>query len=153
MFSEKSGHLYDLVNNVIMPAEVVECVRNIKSIGQLKYNKLLKERIIEKTCPISDTIPNTALKLFKYGLTKKNQISNPKTPSAEAKEQLQQIVDIVTAYQCSRPMDSTILSHESSELPPTLTSKGFMHHGQRSDLLDYIIPPPEPKLKLWMTQK
>ena len=144
MFSEKSGHLYDLVNKVIMPAEVVECVRNIKSIGQLKYNKLLKERIIEKTCPISDTIPNTALKLFKYGLTKKNQISNPKTPEAAAKEQLQQIVDIVTAYQCKRTI--AILSHESSEIPPTLTSKGIMHHGQKSDLLACIIPTEQSEL-------
>ena len=77
----------------------------------------MKERIVEKTCPISDTFPNTALKLFKYGWTKKNQISNPKTPAAEAKEQLQRIVDIVTFYQCNRPI--TTLSHESSELPPT----------------------------------
>ena len=69
------------------------------------------------TCPISDTFPNTVLKLFKYGWTKKNQISNPMTPAAEAKEQLQQIVDIVTFYQCNRPI--TTLSHESSELPPT----------------------------------
>ena len=28
MFREKSGHLYDLVNKVIMPTEVVECVQN-----------------------------------------------------------------------------------------------------------------------------
>ena len=38
MFREKSGHLYDLVNKVIMPTEVVECVQNFKSIGELKYN-------------------------------------------------------------------------------------------------------------------
>ena len=37
MLSEKSRHLYDLVKKVIMPTEVVDFVRIIKSIGQLKY--------------------------------------------------------------------------------------------------------------------
>ena len=105
----------------------------------------MKERINEKTYPISDTIPSTALKLFRYNLSKNKLVPNLKTPAAESKAKLQQIVDIVTAYQCNRSIDAILLSHESSELPPTLTSKGLMHHGQKSDLLHCIIPPPETK--------
>ena len=38
MYRVKSGHLYDLVDKVIMQTEVVECVQNFKSIGELKYD-------------------------------------------------------------------------------------------------------------------
>ena len=47
IFREKSGHLYDLVNKVIMPTEVVECVQNFKSSGQLKYNNYLRRESLK----------------------------------------------------------------------------------------------------------
>ena len=143
MFSEESGHLYDLLDKIIMPEEVVEDVRNIEEKGLLKYRTELNKKILEKTCPVSDPIPKTSMKLFKYGLNKRYITCTPKSQISCAKNQLQQIVDIVTAYQCSRPVNAYTLSHENSELPPTLTKKGTMYHGTKSDLLNCIIPPEE----------
>ena len=104
----------------------------------------LNKKILVKTCPVSDPIPKTSTKLFKYGLNKRSLTCTPNSQISAVKNQLQLIIHIVTAYQCSRPVNANTLSHENSELPPTLTKKGTRYHGTKNDLLNCIIPPEDP---------
>lgn len=123
-----------------MPEEVVEYLRNVEKIGQERYQKILKERYIDQTIPASDRIPQSPVKLFKYGLNKKTQPSVQKTVEASHKQQLQQIVDIITCHQNNRPVTAETLSRENNELPPTMTKNGKMFHGNKSELLSCIVP-------------
>ena len=46
MFSEESGHLYDLLDKIIIPEELVNDVRNIEEMRLLKYRMELNKKIL-----------------------------------------------------------------------------------------------------------
>ena len=63
-----------------------------------------------------------------------------KAVMSDLKSQQGKVVDIITAHQAGRPIEELVLSHESSPYPPSLTRKGLMHQGTKSDILDCIAP-------------
>jgi len=55
-FKEDSGDLLALDTKDIMPTEVFETIKNIKTIGQDQYKAFVAERMVECTRPITDPI-------------------------------------------------------------------------------------------------
>ena len=64
----------------------------------------------------------------------------PKTNKAAIKEEKVKSTHILLAANSGREIKSSLFAHESSSFPPSLTSKGKMHHGEKSEILDCIVP-------------
>ena len=71
MFLETSGKLFDLKDRIIMPDEVVESVTNLESVGQKKYELFVKERLVDKTKPVSIRSNTVGSSSFDMGCPKK----------------------------------------------------------------------------------
>lgn len=136
-FMEDSGQLLDLDQSIVMPEEVVSNVKNARIIGLQRYREFQQKRICSQEVAFTGTIPTTRLKLFKSAI-----ISQPrqKFDAVEHKDQQTKITQLLLAAHSGRTIDETVLSHESTYFPPSLTRRGRMHHGNKSEILDCIIP-------------
>ena len=65
---ETSGLLYELNESIVMPEEVVENVRQFKSMGKEKFEEYLQSRINSQLNAFTDTITKSSLMLFKKAL-------------------------------------------------------------------------------------
>ena len=134
-FLEESGELLDLDQSIIMPAEVVENVRNVTTIGDRKYKEFLQKRILTQEVAFTAPVQKCKLKLFK------SAISSPqsqKSAVAAMKDQQAKVSQILLAAHSGRNITEGVLKHESSEMPPTLTRKGTMHHNTKSEILQCL---------------
>ena len=55
------------------------------------------------------------------------------------KNQQARTTQILLAANSGRIINDYVFSHESSTLPPSLTRKGSLHHGNKSEILDCIV--------------
>ena len=138
---EESGELYELDGSIIMPPEVIENIRRIKDIGKAKYDSFVKLRIESQQDSFTSTLSQTNLKLFKDEMEKKKAAMSDKALICDIKSQQAKVVDIMLAHQAGRIITEAVLSHESSEYPPSFTRKGLMHQTTKSDILECIAPP------------
>lgn len=135
-FMEDSGDLLDLDESMIMPPDVVDNVRKVQDIGMKIYNEFVDKRIRSQEEAFTAPIPHTRLKLFKA------RLSQPRSKSEVAlvKDQHAQVTQLLLAVHSGREINEGVFSHESSHHPPSLTRKGKMHHGNKSEILDCIVP-------------
>ena len=135
-FLEDSCDLIDLDQSIIMPLEVVNSMRNIEETGQELYSSFLNKRICSQEEAFTATISKTNLKLFK------TQLSEPrrKLDISLIKDQHNKGTQILLAVNSGRTITESFFSHESSTFPPSLTGKGKMHHGEKSEILDCVVP-------------
>ena len=124
-----------------MPPEVIENIRRIKDIGKAKYDSFVKLRIESQQDSFTSTLSQTNLKLFKDEMEKKKAAMSDKVLICDIKSQQAKVVDIMLAHQAGRIITEAVLSHESSEYPPSFTRKGLMHQTTKSDILGCIAPP------------
>lgn len=134
-FLEDSGELLDLDQSVIMPPDVVDNVRKVKDIGLEKYTTYVNKRIISQEEAFTAPIPHVKLKLFKNALTQPRR----KSDVAVVKDQKAIVTHILLAANSGRNINENVFSHDTSANPPSLTRKGQMHHGTKSEILDCII--------------
>ena len=100
--------------SIVMPDEVVESVRQLKTVGQSKFNNFLDMRINSRAEAFNDTVSRTDLPFFR------NALDTKKPDAISERKQLQAcVLDVVSAHQAGRNI--TALSHETSALPPSLT--------------------------------
>ena len=138
---EKSGKLYDLENRIVMPDRVVENIRKIKVTGLEAYHKFLEKRVLTQEEALTDPIPACNLQLIRDEVDRKQAKPTERSIVSDMKSQQVKLIDIISAHQAGRPnLDAEVLSHENSLLPPTLTNKGNMHHGNKADILKLICP-------------
>ena len=136
-FLDESGELFDLDQSVIMPQEVVDCVRNVQTIGEKLYQDFLDKRICKGEVAFSAPMQQCKLKLFQHGLT---QPKKHKSCVSTLKDQHAKVTHILLAAQAGRCISDTVFKHESSEYPPSLTRNGRMYHGTKSEIIDCIAP-------------
>lgn len=55
------------------------------------------------------------------------------------KDQQAKVIQLLLAVHSGRKIDEGVFSHESSPHPPSLTRRGKMHHGNKSEILDCIV--------------
>ena len=135
-FMEDSGDLLDLDQSLIMPPDVVDNVRKVKDIGLQRYKAFVDKRIMSQDEAFTEPIPHIKLKLFKASLSQPHQ----KSEVAVIKDQQTKVIKILLAAHSGRNISESVFSHESSTHPPSLTRKGHMHHGNKSEILDCIVP-------------
>ena len=137
---EDSGELYELDGSAIMPPDVVDNIKHIKDIGKSKYDEFVKLRIDTQEEAFTAVISQSNLKLFKDEMERKKAVMTEKAVIAVLKDQQAKIVDIISAHQSGRLIEETVLCHESSQYPPSLTRKGLMHQTTKSDIIQCIAP-------------
>lgn len=135
-FMEDSGELLDLGESIIMPQEIVDNMRNVKVIGFQRYKAFVEKRVSSQNEAFTAPLPHTKLKLFKASLSQPHR----KSEVAAVKDQQTKVTQILLAANCGRNINDSVFSHENSAYPPSLTRKGHMHHGTKSEILDCIVP-------------
>lgn len=135
-FMEDSGDLLDLDESIVMPPDVVDSVREVKNIGMKRYTVFVDKRVRSQEEAFTAPIPLTRLKLFKAPISQRCN----KSEVAVVKDQQAKISQLLLAVHSGRKIDEGVFSHESSPHPPSLTRKGKMHHGNKSEILDCIVP-------------
>ncbi|XP_051797479.1 uncharacterized protein LOC127531687 [Acanthochromis polyacanthus] len=132
-FMEDSG---DLDESVVMPPDVVHSVREVKNIGMKRYTVFVDKRVRSQEEAFTAPIPLTRLKLFKAPFSQRCN----KSEVAVVKDQQAKVTQLLLAVHSGCKIDERVFSHESSPHPPSLTRKGKMHHGNKSEILDCIVP-------------
>ena len=135
-FMEDSGELLDLDESLVMPPEVVDNVRKVKDIGMQRYRAYVDKRVRSQEEAFNVPIRLTRLKLFKASFSQPRQ----KSEVAVVKDQQAKVTQLLLAVHSGRAINESVFSHESSPHPPSLTRKGQMHHGTKSEILDCIVP-------------
>ena len=133
---EHSGELLELDQSIFMPPDVVDNVRNVKDIGFQLYTTFLNKRVSSQEEAFTATLHKTVLKLFKASLSEPRR----KSKVFVIKYQQAKTTQILLAANSGRFFNDYVFSHESSTLPPSLTYKGSLHHGNKSEILDCIVP-------------
>lgn len=135
LFLEYSGELLDLDQPIFMPPDVVDNVRNVKDFGLQLFTAFLNKRVSSQEEAFTAPIHKSSLKLFKVSLSEPRR----KSEVSVIKDQQAKNTDILLAANSGRSIDY-VFSHESSAFPPSLTRKGSMYHGDKSEILDCIVP-------------
>ena len=102
----------------------------MKDIGFQLYTAFLKKRVIFQEEPFTNTLHKTNLKLIKASLSEPRRKSEVK----------QKVPSFCWQPNSGRIINDYVFSHESSTLPTSLTRKGSLHHGSKSEILDRIVP-------------
>jgi hypothetical protein len=132
-FEEESADLIRLHSRDIMAQDAVECLTTIKFRGQEQYNMFLKERLKDRTKPITDPITRNKVVLF-------NEVSKKvKTKSQEnvtlLKSESSLFARLYVACQTRHGDLDNFFSHENQPFPPSLSSYGQLRQGKKSDLM------------------
>lgn len=133
-FLEDKGELVELDGSTVMDQESINNVKNVKAIGSERYTDFLDKRISSQEEPFTGTIHQANLHIFKEPSRRPRQ----KSLATQAKEQQLKTSHILMASHAGREITEELFSHESSDNPPSLTQKGVMHHGSKSEILDCI---------------
>ena len=131
-FEEKSQDLLVLDTKEIADPAVVKTVSNAKCIGHDQFDAFTKERLIDRTKSIDDTIHRNKLPLF----------GTPASKASKGKQQLNSLkcdVELFSRlYISCQTRDGNLeefFRHENQSCPPSLSVAGRLHLGTKSDML------------------
>ncbi|KAL7395746.1 hypothetical protein ABVT39_022389 [Epinephelus coioides] len=133
-FMEDSGDLLDLDESIVMPPYVGDRVKEVKNIGMKRYTEFVDKQVRSQEEAFTAPIPLTRLKKAPL-----SQQCN-KSEVVVVKNQQAKVTQLLLAVHSGRKIDERVFSHESSPHPPSLTRKGKMYHGNKSEILDCIVP-------------
>ena len=117
-FEEKSQDLLVLDTKKIADSAVVNTICNVKCIVQEQFDAFTKERLIDRTKSIDDTIHHNKLPLFG-------------TPASK----LELFSQLYIGCQTHDGNLEEFFSHENQACPPSLSVAGRLHLGTKSDML------------------
>lgn len=135
-FMEDTGQLLDLDESLVMPQSVIDNMLKARGIGMKGYEEYLEKRISSQKEPFTATLSLTKVKVFKTASSQPQR----KSDVAAYKDQQAKVTHLLLAAQSGRSINESVFSHECSLYPPSLTRKGQMHHGLKSEILDCIVP-------------
>ena len=135
-FIDDSGNLIDLDESLIMNQDVVDNVNRVNEIGLTRYKDFIDKRIMSQEESFNTPIKLTKLKLFKTSLSR----TQKKSPVAAVKQQHEKATQLLLAIHSGREINESVFSHETSTFPPSLTRKGHMHLGTKSEIVDCFVP-------------
>jgi hypothetical protein len=135
-FMEDSGDLLVLDTRDIPDQAVAKTFRGIEKLGQDQYDSYVTQRLVERTTPLSDTIPKNRLALFSRPPTR--------TPSkatqmvASLKSDCALFSRLYTACQTRDGDLENFIKHENHAHPPALSQLGKLLLGTKADLTDCL---------------
>lgn len=133
-FKEIGSDLITLDTGEIMDPEIINCLREAPKTGQTKFREFVNTRIEVATKPLSDIIPRT--NLFTFAKRPPIDLKKGSDKLGTAKANTALITKMFMSLQ-SRP-DAEILEffkHENQREPPSLSDRGKLRSGTKSDIL------------------
>ena len=140
-FLEAGSQLLNIDSRDVLPDEVVKTVRTIESIAKQQYDTY-RQSVLEKDgkASIHDPISRNSLRLFKCPTTKTRQLSKTK----DLKDDVTLFSKLYIAAQDRESDLGNFFQHENHPYPPSLSDRGTLRTGTKSDLLSCLVPVPRP---------
>ena len=132
-FDSGSTDLSRLHNRDVMNELSVDCLRGIKQKGKEQFGTFVKERLMAKTKPITDTIGRNTVILFNVQNIKAK--SKQHATMSLLKEESSLFSRLYVSCQKRDGNLDSFFSHENQPYPPSLSSFGKLRQGNKSDLL------------------
>ncbi len=136
-FLDDTPELAVLDTQNVVNESVVSTVRTVEAIGRDQYNMYHKSVIVERTHSIHDPIKKNSFPLFRS--------PTPKTKSKQAgqismlKSDVELFSRLYIAMQHRKGDMNTFFKHENHPYPPSLSDRGKLRQGKKSDLLSVLI--------------
>ena len=132
-FLESSSDLLVLDTRDITDETVVDAVNNVEELGLEQYNTFVKERLVERTKQLSDTIKKNMLCLFHT--PKRRQKTKAQEAMAEIKNDRNLFSRLYVACQVRDGNLEEFFSYENQSCPPSLSDRGKLRLGTKSDIV------------------
>ena len=132
-FLESTGDLLVLDTRDIANKAVVDTLYKIKALGLEQYNTFVKERLVERVKPLHDTISKNMLPLF--STPKKRQKTKAQEMMADIKHDRSLFSRLYVACQVRDGNLEEFFSHENQSYPPSLSDRGKLRFGKKSDII------------------
>ncbi|KAG0722479.1 hypothetical protein GWK47_044418 [Chionoecetes opilio] len=129
---EDSGDLLVLDTRDIPDQAVAKTFRGIEKLGQDQYDSYVTQRLIERTTPVSDTIPKNRLALLSRPPTK-----TPSKVTQMVASLRSGCVLFSRLYIACQSRDGDLdnfFRHENNAYPPALSQLGKLRLGTKADL-------------------
>ena len=135
-FLDTGSELVNIETKDVAETVVIETIIKVLSVGKEKYAMFLKERLIDSSKPIDDTIHRNKLPLFSY---KPKLISRNTTEIATLRNNVKLFSQLHIANQRRNGDVDNFFSHENTPVPPSLSKDGELRSGKKSDLIDCLV--------------
>ncbi|CAG2251463.1 unnamed protein product [Mytilus edulis] len=133
-FLETSKDLLVLDSKNIVDISVVKTVNTIESLGQEQFEKYTKERLVDRTTSVFDTIKRNKLPLFQTPPpAKKTSTTDHKLMALKSNCSL--FSRLYIACQSRDGNLDDFFRHENHAFPPSLSQNGTIRLGTKADLL------------------
>eukprot|EP00794_Sanderia_malayensis_P001481 gene1481-1638_t len=132
-FREDGENLTALHTKDIMNEDVVFTVRNARNLGEMQCKKFFKERLKEKTKPLTDAITKNNFSTF--NIKEKKVISKDKTKVTVLKEDCALFSRLYIACQNRDGNLEDFFRFENQPWPPSLSKMGQLRGGSKADLV------------------
>ena len=117
----------------IMPQEVVQSVKNLQKLGEGQYKAFVKERLIDRSKPITEPIKRNNVALFSRPPGKTRSKKQAQVSKLKANCSL-----FSRIYIACQPREGDLqdfFSHENQPWPPLLSQQGKLRKGNKADLI------------------
>ena len=132
-FLESSGDLLVLDTRNVADKAVIDTLYKIEELGLEQYNTFVKERLVERVKPLNDAISKNMLPLF--STPKKCQKTKAQQMMAEVKRDRNIFSRLYVACQVRDGNLEEFFTYENQSCPPSLSDKGKLRLGKKSDVL------------------
>ncbi len=132
-FLESSGDLLVLDTRDIVDETVVDAVNKVQELGLEQYKTFVKERLVERTKPLHDSIKKNMLCLFRT--PKRRQKTKAQEVMAEMKSDRNLFSRLYVACQVRDGNLDEFFSYENQPCPPSLSDGGKLRLGTKSDIV------------------
>ena len=132
-FEEESKDLIVLHSKELAGPSAAEAVRKVKQTGKHQFEAFTRERLVERTKTVDDTIPRN--KLLVFGTSTQRRVSKPKQKLISLKQDMELFSRLFIACQTRDGNLDEFFRHENQPCPPALSDGGSLRLGVKSDLL------------------
>ena len=132
-FMEAGPYLMMIHTKDIMDDAVVSTVNNARTTGEEQFTLFQRERLVERSRPVSDPLKKNNLSTFTMA-TKKN-VSKNKAQVNVLKEDCSLFSRLYIACQVRDGNLEEFFRYENQPWPPSLAKLGQLRDGQKADLL------------------
>ena len=133
-FAEESKDLISLSTKDIADPATVKTLYEVKDIGKSQYESFVKERLVEQTKSCTESITHNKLTLFK---DRKTVLHTPSSTAKlrSAKSDCQLFARLYIGCQNRGGNLDEFFCHENQPSPPSLSDRGRLRGGSKSDLI------------------
>ena len=135
-YTEESNDLVTLDTKDVMNASVVQTLNIIQNLGVHQYDEYVDRRIKNRRTPINDTIKKNKLSLFSSSTARVKSKIGGRVSFLQNDCAL--FSRLYIACQSRNGQLDQFFKHENQAAPPSLSDRGNLRHGTKSDLLDCL---------------